>query len=267
MSRLRQLSLSLFLLSVSSAQIPNQLPRALRDVGIDQRLGQQIPLDVPFRDETGATVQIGQYFGRKPVILAPVYYECPMLCTMVLNGLVRGLRPLSFAAGREFDVVAVSFNPAEQPGLAAKKKLTYVQRYGKHSDPAGWHFLTGDEASIRKLMQSIGFRYAWDEDTKQYVHASAVMLLTPDGRLSRYLYGVDYEPKDLRLGIIESSNEKIASAVDQVLLYCFHYDPITGRYGLVIMNVLRAFALLTLGVLLTFVIVMVRRENHSTAVS
>jgi protein SCO1/2 len=242
-------------------QSSNQLPAALQNVGIDQKLGSHIPLGLEFRDETGRVVRIGEYFGAKPVILAPVYYECPMLCTQVLTGLVKGLRPVSFNAGREFDVVAVSFNPDEQPQLAAAKKKTYVDRYHRQNTANGWHFLTGSEQSISELMRAVGFRYRWDEDTKQFVHASGIMVLTPEGKLARYFYGVEFQPNDLRLGIIEASRERIASPVDQVLLFCFHYDPMTGRYGLVIMNILRALALLTVGALLLFVLLMLRRDR------
>jgi protein SCO1 len=247
--------------ALCSAQSASQLPAALRGIGIDQKLGDRIPADLKFRDEGGQEVQIGQYFGKRPVFLALVYYQCPMLCTQVLNGLVRGLRPVSFDIGKQFDVIAVSFDPTEQPPLAAEKKNTYVKRYGRAAASNGFHFLTGSSDSIQALTRAVGFRYKWDEPTKQFIHASGIMLLTPDAKLARYYYGVDFQPNDLRLGIIEASKEKIASPVDQILLFCFHYDPLTGKYGLVIMNILRAFALLTLGVLLTFIVAMRRRDR------
>jgi protein SCO1/2 len=259
--RLRLASIGILTALACFGQSQNKLPAAVRNVGIDQKLGDRIPLGLEFRDETGRTVQIGDYFGAKPVILAPVYYECPMLCTQVLTGLVRGLRAVSFNAGKEFEVVAVSFNPNEQPQLAAGKKNTYLDRYHRQGTAGGWHFLTGSQQSIQQLMHAVGFRYRWDEDTKQFVHASGIMVLTPEGKLARYFYGIDFQPNDLRLGVIEASREKIASPVDQILLFCFHYDPITGKYGLVIMNVLRALALLTIGALLLFIVVMLRRDR------
>jgi protein SCO1/2 len=253
---------SLYLLAITCAAQPqSKLPAALRNIGIDQKLGDRIPLDLQFRDESGQTVQIGRYFGNKPVILAPVYYECPMLCTQVLNGLVRGLRAVSFDTGKQFEVLAVSFNPNEQPALAAEKKKVYLERYHRQGVSNGWHFLTGSEESVQALMRSVGFRYAWDPDTKQFVHASGIMILTPDAKLARYFYGIDFQPNDLRLGIIEASREKIASPVDQILLFCFHYDPATGKYGLVIMNVLRGLALLTVGGLVALILVLLRRDR------
>lgn len=244
-----------------SLLLTSSLPREVQGIRIDQNLGAQLPLELEFRDETGARVQLGRYFGSKPVILAPVYYECPMLCTQVLNGLIRGLRPLKFAPGREFEIVAFSFNPKDTPELAAKKKKSYVEKYSKTADPSGWHFLTGSQQSIEALTKAIGFHYRWDEPTQQFVHASGIMLLTPDARLSRYFYGVDYEPKDLKFGLMESSKNRIGTPVDQLLLFCFHYDPITGRYGLLIMSILRALGVATVLAVLTYVFVMVRRER------
>jgi protein SCO1/2 len=241
------------------------LPAALRNVGIDQKLGAQLSLELEFQDETGTPVLLGRYFGQRPVILAPVYYQCPMLCTQVLNGLIRGLRPLSFAPGNQFEVVVFSFDPNDTPELAAKKKKVYLEKYGSHADPNGWHFLTGGENSIRALTEAIGFRYRWDSASSQFVHASGVMLLTPDAKLARYFYGIDYEPKDLRFGLMEASKRRIGSVVDQVLLFCYHYDPASGKYGLVIMNIIRASGLLTAGLLLGYVFVMVRREKSSLA--
>jgi protein SCO1 len=225
------------------------LPPALREVGIEQKLDQQLPLDLVFRDENGQEVKLGQYFGKKPVVLAFVYYDCPMLCTQVLNSMVTSFRVLPFQVGNEFDVVTVSFDPRETNVLATAKKKVYVDylpekmRAGATS---GWHFLTGDQANIEKLTNAVGFHYRYDEATKQFAHASGIMLTTPAGKLSRYFYGVDYPARDLRLGLIESSENKIGSPMEQLLLYCYHYDPSTGRYGLVVMRIVRIAGVLTL---------------------
>jgi protein SCO1 len=225
------------------------LPNALREVRIEQKLDQQLPLDLVFRDETGQQVKLGQYFGQKPVVLALVYYDCPMLCTQVLNGMVTSFRVLPFEIGDEFDVVTVSFDPRETNVLAASKKKVYVDYLPERMRSGasnGWHFLTGDQASIEKLTDAVGFRYHYDEATKQFAHASAIMLTTPQGKLSRYFYGIDYSARDLRLGLIESSENKIGSPVDQLLLYCYHYDPATGKYGAAIMRVMRVAGVITM---------------------
>jgi protein SCO1/2 len=225
------------------------LPTALRDVKIVQKLDQQLPLDLVFRDETGQTVKLGQYFGTKPVVLAFVYYDCPMLCTQVLNGMVTSFRVLPFQIGNEFDVVTVSFDPRETSDLAAAKKKIYVNYLPEKmraNASNGWHFLTGDQYSIAKLTDAAGFHYRYDEATKQFAHASAIMVTTPQGKLSRYFYGIDYPARDLRLGLIESSENKIGSPVDQLLLYCYHYDPATGKYGAAIMKVMRVAGVLTM---------------------
>jgi len=225
------------------------LPNALRDVRIEQKLDQQLPLDLVFRDENGQQVKLGQYFGKKPVVLGFVYYDCPMLCTQVLNSMVTSFRVLPFQIGNEFDVVTVSFDPRETNVLATAKKRVYIDylpekmRLGASN---GWHFLTGDQASIEKLTAAVGFHYRYDETTKQFAHASGIMLTTPGGKLSRYFYGVDYPARDLRLGLIESSENKIGSPVEQLLLYCYHYDPSTGKYGLAIMRVMRVAGVVTL---------------------
>ena len=224
------------------------LPTALRDVRIEQKLDQQLPLDLVFRDESGQQVKLGQYFGQKPVVLAFVYYDCPMLCTQVLNGMVTSFRVLPFQIGKEFAVVTVSFDPRETSELATKKKKVYVNYLPEkmRSEAAsGWHFLTGDAENIAKLTDAAGFRYHYDEATKQFAHASGIMLTTPAGKLSRYFYGVEYAPRDLRLGMIESSANKIGSPVDQLLLYCYHYDPATGTYGASIMKVMRIAGVIT----------------------
>jgi protein SCO1/2 len=224
------------------------LPTALRDVGIDQKLDQQLPLDLVFRDESGKEVKLGQYFGQKPVVLAFVYYDCPMLCTQVLNGMVTSFRVLPFQVGKEFDVVTVSFDPRETSELAARKKKVYVDYLPEKmraNANNGWHFLTGDQTNIAKLTEAVGFRYHYDEATRQFAHASGIMVTTPHGKLSRYFYGVEYAPRDLRLGLIESSANKIGSPVDQLLLYCYHYDPATGKYGAAIMKIMRIAGVLT----------------------
>ena len=229
------------------------LPKALSDVKIEQKLNQQLPLDLVFTDENGQQVKLGQYFGRKPVVLALVYYDCPMLCTQVLNGMVTSFRVLPFQVGNEFDVVTVSFDPRETSALAAAKKKIYVDYLPEKMRAnaiSGWHFLTGDQASIAQLTDAVGFRYHYDEATKQFAHASAIMVTTPQGKLSRYFYGIEYAARDLRLGLIESSENKIGSPAEQLLLYCYHYDPTTGKYGLAIMKVMRIAGVLTvLGIL------------------
>jgi protein SCO1/2 len=229
----------------ASAQ-SNGLPPALRDIGIDQRLNQQIPLDLTFRDETGRVTPLRDYFGKRPVILSLVYYNCPMLCTLVLNGLLRSMRALPLNAGQDYDVVTVSFDPSETFALAAAKKQSYVERYKRAGADRGWHFLTGDQAAIQQLTHAVGFRYKYDSDTQQFIHASAIMVLTPQGRLASYFYGVEYSTRDLRLALVEASANKIGTPADQVLLFCFHYDPATGKYGFAIMNAVRAAGLLTL---------------------
>jgi protein SCO1/2 len=239
---------------------PNVIPPSLQGVGIDQRLDEQIPLDTKFRDESGRTVELGRYFGSKPVVLALVYYECPMLCTEILNGMVGSLKGISFNAGREFEVVSVSFNPKDTPELAAMKKQNYVRRYGRAGSEGGFHFLTGDQASIDALTRAVGFRYKYDEKSGQFAHASAIYVLTPQGRLSRYFYGVEYAPRDVRLGLVEASRNKIGSPADQLLLFCYHYDPATGKYGAVAMNILRLAGAGFMLVLVASLLVLWRRD-------
>lgn len=227
----------------------NGLPPALKDIGIEQRLGETLPLDAEFRDESGQAVKLGQYFGKgRPVILALVYYECPMLCNQVLNGLTGSLKGISFDAGKEFDVVAVSFDAREndKPELAKNKKAAYIERYGRPATADGWHFLTGSQESVDAITKAVGFSYRWDDNSEQFAHASAVMVVTPEGKLARYFYGIDYSPKDLKFGLMESAESRVGSAADQLLLYCYHYDPSTGKYGFAILNVIRVFAVATL---------------------
>jgi protein SCO1 len=248
------------LLVATAHAAADEKPDILRNVGFDQRLGAQVPLDLAFRDETGSPVKLGDYLGDKPVLLVPAYYECPMLCTIVLNGVASALRALPFDVGREFRVVTFSFNPHETSELAAAKKATYIEDYRRPGAAAGWHFLTGDEPSIAALTQAIGFRYVWDEASKQYAHASGIVVLTPGGRISHYFFGVEFSPRDLRLALVEASGERIGSLVDQLLLFCFHYDPATGRYSRVALNAVRAGGVLTLAALVGFVVLMLRRD-------
>jgi protein SCO1/2 len=216
------------------------LPPALREVKIEQRLNEQVPLDLQFRDETGRTVRLSEYInGSKPIILSLVFYKCPMLCNQILTGLLGALRSQSFDAGREFEVLTVSFDPRETPEIASEKKQSFIARYNRPGAESGWHFLTGDQESIRRLTDAVGFRYNFDEKTNQFAHASGIMVMTPSGKLSRYFYGIEYNPRDLRLGLVEASDNQIGSSVDQLLLYCYHYDPATGRYGPVVMNIMR----------------------------
>jgi len=236
-------------------------PDVLRDVKIEQRLGAQVPLDLSFRDEAGRGVRLEEYFRRgKPVVLTLVYYECPMLCNQILNGLVGTLDAVSFTPGEEFEIVTVSFDPRETPELAARKKETYVKRYRREGAAGGWHFLTGDEAQVRRLAEAVGFGYVWDERSQQFAHSSAIMVATPEGRLSHYFYGIDYDPRALRLALVESSSSKVGSPVDQLVLYCYHYDPTTGKYGPVIMNIMRLAGILTVIAAVALVLVLRRRR-------
>ncbi len=242
--------------------IPNQRPSILDQVGLDQRLNQQVPLDLAFVDDHGQAVQLQQYFGSKPVILMLVYYQCPMLCTQVLNGFTGAMNGIvRFNIGREFNVVTISIDPRDTAQDAAAAKKRYLQRYRRPEAEQGWHFLTGKKDQIDALAQAVGFRYAWDPEIKQYAHASGIMLLTPSGRVAQYYYGIEYAPRDIQLGLIEASKGKIGNVVDQVLLYCYHYDPRQGRYGAVIFNVLRLSAAATVLALGGFILIMFRRDS------
>jgi protein SCO1/2 len=241
----------------------NVRPPGLKNVGIEQRLDEQIPPDLTFRDETGKSVQLGDYFGKKPIILNLVYYQCPMLCGEVLSGLESALRVLKFDVGKEFDVLTVSFDPKETPEMAAAKKAEYLKRYGRPGADQGWHFLTGPASSIDVLTKAAGFQYRYDPKTGQFAHSTAIMVLTPEGKISQYYYGVEFAPKDLRLGLIQASDSKIGTVVDQVLLYCYHYNPDTGKYGAVISRVLQLAGGATVLILGTFLIVMFRMGPRS----
>ena len=237
-------------------------PALLQGIGIDQRLDAPLPLGLAFRDEAGRAVSLGDYFGKRPVILALVYYNCPMLCTQVLNGLVGSLNTMSLSAGTDFDVVAVSFDPREGPEAARTKKEAYLTRYKHPAADMGWHFLTGREADIRSLAQAVGFRYRYDERLEQFAHASAIFVATPDGRLARYFYGIEYAPRDLRLALVEASAGKIGTPVDQILLFCFHYDPASGKYGAAVVNLVRLAGLATVALLAASLWVMSRRSRR-----
>lgn len=250
--------------------VPTTRPAVLTDVGIDQKLGVQVPLDLTFRDESGKEVKLADYFGKseRPIILTLVYYECPMLCTMVLNDLVRTMNGMtSLSAGKDFDVVTVSFDPKDTPELASKKRATYLHQYGKRGELGGWHFLTGQEDAIKQLTAAVGFRYAYDPKFNQYVHASGLMILTPEGKVARYFYGLDYSVKDVRLSLVEASKGQVGTAVEAVMLYCFHYDPTTGRYSLAVTNILKVAAALTLVCVGGYLFISFRRERLTAKVN
>jgi protein SCO1/2 len=238
-------------------------PSLLKEVGIDQKLNQSIPLNLEFRDEHGKPVQLGEYFGQKPVILSMVYYNCPMLCTQVLNGLESSLKLIPMDIGKQFNVVTVSIDPTERPVLAEAKQALYTGLYGRPGVAAGWHFLTGDEQQIRQLANALGFRYAYDPDSKQFAHASAIMLLTPQGKISRYFYGIQFPSRDMRLGLVEASEGKIGTPVDQVLLFCYHYDPSTGKYGLLISRLIQLAGAVTVLAIASLILVLYRKEHYA----
>jgi protein SCO1/2 len=247
----------------AATQLWAYVPPALQGVGFDQRLNQQVPLDAQFTDETGKSVRLGDYFGSKPVILVLAYYQCPRLCTLVLNGLVQGMLEMPLTLGKDFNVVTVSFDPREDWQLAASKKESYLRRYGHPGAEAGWHFLTGKEDQIKRLTEAVGFRYRFDPVQNQFIHASGIMILTPSGKISRYFYDVHYPGRDLRLGLVEASNNKIGSPVDQILLYCFHYNASVGRYTANIMNIIRLLGVGMMLAVCAFVVFLHRRHTRS----
>jgi protein SCO1/2 len=240
-------------------------PPRLENVGIEQRLDAQVPPDLAFRDEAGQVVRLGDYFGKKPLILNLVYYNCTMLCGEALAGLTGAMRFVKFDVGNQFDVVTVSFDPRETPEIAASKKKDYVKHYGRPGAEKGWHFLTGSADSINALTKVVGFQYQYDPRINQFAHATAIMVLTPQGRISRYFYGVEFPPKDLRMGLVEASEGRIGNPIDQVLLYCYHYDPATGKYGAVITNILRLAGAATILILGGFLLIMFRLERSLPA--
>jgi protein SCO1 len=239
------------------------LPAPLREIGFDQKLNARVPLDTAFKDESGRAVMLGDYFGKRPVVLIFAYYDCPMLCTVVINGLASALNVLSLEPGKDFEIVTVSFNPRDTPATASAKKASYIARYKQPGAAAAWHFLTGDQPSIDRLTKAAGFRYVWDDETQQFAHPTGVMVLTPDGRLARYLFGIEYGPRDLRYAIVEASNGNVGSAVDSLILFCYHYDPAAGKYGVAIMRLIRAGGAATVLALGAFIFVMVRKEKRA----
>jgi len=246
--------------SVSAQQLTTT-PAILGKVGITQNLNTQIPPELAFRDETGKTVQIGDYFGKKPIVLSLVYFDCPALCTEVLNGELRTMKAISLDLGKDFEAVTVSFEPKDTPALAKAKRDVYAGQYGRPDAAEHWHFLTGDQTSIDALTNAVGFHYAYDAAIRQYAHAAAILVLTPDGRIDRYFYGVQYPARDVRLGLVEASQGKIGTVTDHAMLYCYQYDPMTGKYGVVVINVLRAAGGLTVLILGIFMIIMFLRER------
>lgn len=249
----------------ADSTIPSgMMPEPLRQVGYDQKLGGKLPLGLAFRDEAGRPVRLGDYFGSRPVVMVFAYYHCPMLCDLVLQGTTGGLKALSFAAGREFEVVVVSIDPEETPKLAAAAKAKALARYGRAGTGAGWHFLTGEQEPILQLTRAAGFRYVYDQRRNQFAHAAGILVLTPEGRLSRYLLGIEYAPRDLRLALVESADGRIGSLADKVLLYCFHYDPVIGRYSAMTLNVLRLAAVATVLGLGLLIVLLKRRERVET---
>lgn len=238
------------------------LPPGLEGVGIEQRLNHRLPLDSEFVDESGRRAPLGAMLGQRPAVLALVYYECPMLCNLVLNGVLRAARAMSFTAGKEYDIIAVSFDPRETPALARRKHGTYTDRYGRPEGAGGWRFLTGDEEAIARLTDAVGFRFRYDPVKDDFAHASGIVVVTPEGRVSRYLFGVEYSARDLRLALVEASREAIGNPVDQFLLFCFHYDPAMGKYSLAIRNVLQVLGVATVLGLVALLAVLLRRERR-----
>ncbi len=248
-------------LVAGAAVAQNQLPTELERVGLDQKIGAQVPSELRFTDHEGNAVTLGDYLGDKPLLLAPVYYDCPMLCTMVLEGLFRSLKAIPLDAGSDFDVLAVSFDPTEGPEQASGRRTAAVERYGRPETEAGLHFLTGDSAAVATLMDTIGFRYRYNEETGEFAHVSTIVVLTPEGAVARYFPGVEYPARDLRLSMVEAADNKIGTAFDTVLLYCFTYDPTTGRYTAATMNLIRAGGALTLLVMGAFIALSLRRDR------
>jgi protein SCO1/2 len=246
----------------STQGLKGGMPSPFQRLGFDQRVGQRVPPDLAFRDEAGRQVRIGDYFGKRPVVLSLVYFGCPMLCPLTLDGLTRSLKGMSFDAGKEFEVVVVSFDPRETAAMAAAARRAALQRYGRPETAPGWHFLTGAAEPIRRLTQTVGFRYFYDERAGQFAHAAGIVLLTPQGVASRYLYGIEFPARNVRLGLVEAAGNRIGSPLDQVLLYCFHYDPVGGKYSAVTLNIVRLSALLTVAGLALMIVLLRRHENQ-----
>jgi protein SCO1/2 len=241
------------------------MPGPLREVGYDQRIGTQVPMDLAFRDEAGRAVRLGDYFQERPVILVLAYYHCPMLCDLVMQGVVTTLKPLTFDAGQEFDFVVASIDPDETPEMAAEQKRDLVNRYGRAGSEKGFHFLTGPQASIDALTRAVGFRYVYDKERDEYAHPAGLVILTPSGKVSRYLFGIDYPPRNVQFGLMESSESRLGTPVDQLLLYCYHYNPAIGRYSSAVLNILRLAAGATVIGLVAIVLVLRRRESRQAA--
>jgi len=250
-------------LSASAQQITT--PAILSKVGITQNLNERIPPGLVFRDETGKSVRIGDFFKQRPIVLSLVYFDCPALCTEVLNGELRTMKAISLDLGKDFDAVTVSFEPKDTPALAKAKRDVYAGQYGRPGAAEHWHFLTGEQQSIDALTNAAGFHYTYDSSIRQYAHAAAILILTPDGRIDRYFYGVQYPARDVRLGLVEASQGRIGTLTDHALLYCYQYDPMTGKYGVVVMNVLRAAGGLTVLALGIFMTLMFLRERKRLA--
>jgi protein SCO1/2 len=248
--------------SAASSVVPSsEMPGPLKAVGYDQRIGEKVPVDSPWQDEAGRSVKLGDLLGKRPAVLVLAYYHCPMLCDLVLQGVETGLKPLSLEPGRDFDVLVASIDPAETPALAAKKKREILARYARPGTEGGWHFLTGSRDSIARLTQAVGFRYVYDPARNQFAHAAGMVILTPEGRVSRYILGVEFPARDIRLGLVESGHGKLGNIVDQALLYCFHYDPTVGRYSAATLNILRLSAVATVLALALLIAFLRRRET------
>lgn len=254
-------------IAYARAEESADLPGPLREVGFEQRLGEQIPLDTVFTNEAGEEVRLGDYFTDRPVVLALVYYECPMLCNMILTGMITSLDILTFTPGDEYEVVVVSFNPREDHYLATAKKRDYMAQFDRPGTEGGFHFLTGEPASIDALTEAVGFTYVYDAEKDEYAHASGLTVVTSEGKISRYLFGIEYAPKDLRLALVESAQLKIGSAVDQLLLFCYNYDPTTGKYGAATMRLVQAGGAVTVLALLLFIVLSRRRDQHLASTS
>ncbi|HEX9110496.1 MAG TPA: SCO family protein [Terriglobales bacterium] len=240
---------------------PNVRPPGLKNVGIQQNLNQQIPPDLTFTDDLGRKVQLGDYFGQKPLILNFVYYSCPMLCGEALAGLESALRVLKFDLGKEFEVITISFDPKDTPEAAAKKKEQFLRRYNRPGAERGWHFLVGEPGAIDAVTRAAGFQYEYDQKTGQFAHSTAILVLTPQGKIAQYYYGIEYPPKDLRLALVEASQNRIGNLVDELLLYCYHYDPAKGKYSATVMRMLRLMAVATMLCVGALVFVMLRRSS------
>jgi protein SCO1/2 len=258
---MKRIFLCIFIAAAINSRADTPQAQIAARAGLDQHLNAQVPLDLTFRDEHGHAVRLGDYFGSKPVILALAYYECPNLCTLVLNGVLQTAQDLRFDAGKDYQIVVVSFDPRERPALAAAKKQIYTQRYGRPHSADGWHFLTGTEPAIAQLANAVGYHYAWDAATRQFAHPSAIMIMSPTGKVSRYFPGIEYPPRDVRLALLEASNNQIGSLADRVFLLCFHYNPSTGRYGLLISRIMQIAGTGTALLLCGYVVVMIRRER------